>query len=51
MYTYICHQMRKETCHFGWSKHVRAYDGWLGMKEPKKDVAACEKPRGVGNRH
>ena len=40
--------MDKETCHFGWSKHVRAYDGWLGMKEPMKDVAACEKSRGGG---
>lgn len=40
--------MDKETCHFGWSKHVRAYDGWLGMKEPMKDVAACEKFRGGG---
>src|SRR6185369_3641165 len=32
----------------GWPKHVRAYGGWLGMKKPMKDVAACEKSRGGG---
>lgn len=33
---------------FGWSKHVRAYGGWLGSQEPMKDVAACDKLRGGG---
>ena len=33
---------------FGWSKHVRAYGGWLGSSEPMKDVAACDKPREGG---
>lgn len=32
----------------GWPRHVRAYGGWLGMKEPMKDVATCEKLRGGG---
>jgi hypothetical protein len=30
------------------AEHVRAYDGWLGMEEPMKDVAACDKLRGGG---
>jgi hypothetical protein len=32
----------------GWPRHERAYGGWLGSEEPKKDVAACDKPRGGG---
>ncbi len=32
----------------GWPRHVRAYGGWLGSEEPKKDVAACDKSRGGG---
>ncbi len=31
-----------------WSKHVRAYGGWLGIEELMKDVAACDKPREGG---
>lgn len=38
----------EETRPSGWLKHVRAYDGWLGMMEPMKDVAACDKSRGGG---
>ncbi len=33
-------------CVSGWPRHVRAYGGWLGMEEPMKDVAVCDKPRG-----
>ncbi len=32
----------------GWPKHIRAYGGWLGSEELKKDVAACDKSRGGG---
>ena len=35
-------------CDFRWSKHVRAYGGWLGSEEPMKDVVACDKPREGG---
>ena len=32
----------------GWSRHERAYGGWLGSEELMKDVAACDKLRGGG---
>ncbi len=38
-----------ETSDAGWSKHVRAYGGWLGSEEPMKDAGTCDKPRGGGN--